>query len=237
MEGIILAGGLGTRLRPRVRDLPKPLAPIAGRPFLCWLLDRLAQTGFRRIILSVGYRGAAIMAALGSRHSNIELVYAIEDQPLGTGGAIRHAMALLDAGSHAVWVMNGDTMCGVCYQKMFVAHATATAPITMAVVRVADASRYGTVVMRDNCVIGFDPAGMSGSGLINSGTYLLNSDLFADAEWPAVFSLERDVLPSAIDRVGIRCFETDGWFIDIGVPEDFDRAQMELPNEFARLTR
>src|SRR5258708_547340 len=86
MEGIILAGGFGTRLRARVPDIPKPLAPVAGPPFLCWLLDRLAQEGFHRIILSVGYGGTAIREALGSRHGNIELVYAVEDQPLGTGG-------------------------------------------------------------------------------------------------------------------------------------------------------
>jgi D-glycero-alpha-D-manno-heptose 1-phosphate guanylyltransferase len=236
MEGIILAGGFGTRLRPRVRDIPKPLAPVAGRPFLCWLLDRLAHTGFRRIILSVGYGRDAIMEALGSRHGNIELAYAIEDQPLGTGGAIRHAITLLDTGSHAIWVMNGDTMCGICYQKMFAAHATMSARMTMALVRVADASRYGAVVVRDNRVVGFDPSGMSGNGLINSGTHLLSPKLFADADWPEVFSFERDFLPSVIDRVDIRGFETDGWFIDIGVPEDFDRAQIELPAEFARLT-
>ena len=93
MEGIILAGGLGTRLRPRVQDVPKPIAPIAGRPFLCWLLDRLAQQDFHRIVLSVGYGKTKIIEALGSRYGNIELVYAVEDVPLGTGGAIRHALS------------------------------------------------------------------------------------------------------------------------------------------------
>src|SRR4051794_18495018 len=108
MEGIILAGGLGIRLRKRVCDIPKPIAPIAGRPFLCWLLDRLAQVGFRRIVLALGYGRAAIIEALGPRHGGIELAYAVEDQPLGTGGAIRHALAHLDPGLPAVWVMNGD---------------------------------------------------------------------------------------------------------------------------------
>jgi D-glycero-alpha-D-manno-heptose 1-phosphate guanylyltransferase len=213
------------------------MASIAGRPFLCWLLDHLAHAGFRRIVLSVGYRGAAIIGALGSRHSNIELVYAIEDQPLGTGGAIRHAITLFHSGSRAVWVMNGDTMCRICYQKMFAAHTATAAEMTMAVVRVADTSRYGAVVMRDNRVTGFDPNSVSGAGVVNSGTYLLNPELFADANWPEVFSFERDFLPSVMDRINIRCFETDSWFIDIGVPEDFDRAQLEFPAEFASLTR
>lgn len=96
MEGIILAGGSGTRLRPRVRDVPKPMAPIAGWPFLYWLLDRLAQDHFCRVVLSVGYGKSTIIEALGSRYGNIELAYAVEDQPLGTGGAIRHAMRLFD---------------------------------------------------------------------------------------------------------------------------------------------
>jgi D-glycero-alpha-D-manno-heptose 1-phosphate guanylyltransferase len=235
MEGIILAGGFGTRPRPRVRDIPKPMAAIAGRPFLCWLLDRLAHQGFRRIILSVGYGRAAIMEGLGSRQGNIELVYAVEDQPLGTGGAIRHAMPLLDPSLHAFWVMNGDTISALRHQEMFAAHAATSAQMTMALARIADASRYGAVVVRDNRVVGFTASGMPGAGVINSGTYLLSPRLFADADWPEVFSFERDFLPFVMDRVDIRPCETKGWFLDIGVPEDFDRAQTELPVEFGRL--
>jgi len=235
MEGIILAGGLGTRLGPRVKDIPKPMAAIAGRPFLCWLLDRLAHEGFRRIILSVGYRRAAIMEGLGSRHGNIELGYAIEDQPLGTGGAIRHAMTLLNPGLRAVWAMNGDTISALRHQEMFAAHAATSAHMTMALARIGDASRYGAVVVRDNRVVGFTAGGMPGAGVINSGTYLLSPKVFAGADWPEVFSFERDFLPWAMDRVHVRLFETEGWFLDIGVPEDFDRAQTELPVEFGRL--
>lgn len=207
MEGIILAGGLGTRLRARVRDIPKSMAPIAGRPFLCWLLDRLAQVGFRRVILSVGYRSPAIMEVLGSRHRNIELVYAVEDIPLGTGGAIRHAMSFRSPGAQALWVMNGDTISALCHQEMFAAHVATPAQMTMALVRVADASRYGAVVVRDNRVAGFTPTAMSGAGVINSGTYLLSPDLFTDVDWPEVFSFERYFLPVMVDRIDIRPFE------------------------------
>jgi D-glycero-alpha-D-manno-heptose 1-phosphate guanylyltransferase len=213
------------------------MATIAGRPFLRWLLDRLAQVGFRRIILAVGYGRAAIMEALGSRHGNIELLYAVEDLPLGTGGAIRYATTLLDPGWRAVWVMNGDTMSALRYRQMFAAHAATSAQMTMALARVADASRYGAVVVRNNRVVGFTASGMSGAGLINSGTYLLSPELFAHSEWPEVFSFEHDFLPAVIDYIHVWPFETEGWFIDIGVPEDFDRAQIELPTEFGRLIR
>jgi D-glycero-alpha-D-manno-heptose 1-phosphate guanylyltransferase len=236
MEGIILAGGLGTRLRPRVNRIPKPMAAIAGRPFLCWLLDRLAQEGFRRIILSVGYGRAAIMNGLRSRHGNIELDYAVEEQPLGTGGAIRHAMLLLTPGLRSVWVMNGDTISALRHQEMLAAHAASSAHMTMALARIADASRYGAVVVRDNRVVSFATGGMPGAAVINSGTYLLSPKLFAGADWPEEFSFERDFLPWAMDRVHVGLFETAGWFLDIGIPEDFDRAQTELPVEFSRLT-
>jgi D-glycero-alpha-D-manno-heptose 1-phosphate guanylyltransferase len=234
MEGIILAGGLGTRLRPRVRDVPKAMAMIAGRPFLHWLLDRLQQQDFRRVILSVGYGKTAIMEALGSRYRNIELDYAVENSPLGTGGALRHAMTLVNHSSDAVWVMNGDTMSALRHQDMFAAHAASSAQMTMALALVADASRYGAVYVRNNRVIGFTAGGKPGAGLINSGAFLIHPGIFANFDLPKVFSFERDYLPLAIHSVDIRVFETEGWFLDIGVPEDFDRAQFEVPAQFAR---
>jgi D-glycero-alpha-D-manno-heptose 1-phosphate guanylyltransferase len=236
MEGIILAGGFGTRLRPRVSDVPKPMAAVAGRPFLYWLLDRLVQADFRRIVLSVGYGKTAIREALGSCYRNIELVYAEEDSPLGTGGAIRHAMTHLNPGSHAVWVMNGDTVSALDHRKMYMMHAAGSAPITMALVRVPDASRYGAVAISDNRVTGFAGGGKAGPGVINSGTYLLNRELFAGSTWPKAFSFEHDFLPPMIHSVDIRVFEIKGWFLDIGIPEDFDRAQLEIPAEFAHLS-
>jgi D-glycero-alpha-D-manno-heptose 1-phosphate guanylyltransferase len=237
MEGIILAGGLGTRLRPRVQNLPKPMAAVAGRPFLCWLLDRLAQAGFRRIILSVGYRKSAIIEALGTRHGEIALDYAVEDVALGTGGAIRRSMSLIDRASDAIWVMNGDTISALRYEEMFAVHKAASPQMTMALARVDDASRYGSVLVYGDQVVGFMAGGARGPGIINLGTYLVSPRLFADAGWPEVFSFEREFLPLMAGRRQIRAFETQGWFVDIGVPEDFDRAQMELPDQLGRLFR
>src|SRR5271165_4855236 len=188
MEGIILAGGFGTRLRPRVHHVPKPMAPIAGKPFLYWLLDRLAQNQFRRVVLSVGYKKSTIIEDLGSRYANIDLAYAVEDLPLGTGGAIKHALKLLDPRLGIVCVMNGDTISTLRYREMYLAHATSAAQVTMALIRVANASRYGTVALRDHRVIGFAPRGKCGAGLINVGTYMIDPLVFTTAEWPDTFS-------------------------------------------------
>ena len=238
MEGIILAGGFGTRLRARVADLPKPMAPVAGRPFLAWLLDRLQAEGFRRIVLSVGYMRDAIIATFGARYGGMSIAYAIEERPLGTGGAIRHALRSAEAsGAGAargpVWVMNGDTIAPIACGAMAAAHEARRRPgrpqMTMALVRVPDASRYGAVAAEGDRIAGFNAAGTAGEGLINSGVYLLDCDLFADADLPETFSFERDFIPASLDRIDLRPFVSEGWFLDIGVPADYDRAQTELP--------
>ena len=121
MEAIVLAGGLGTRLRARVGDRPKPMAEVAGRPFLALLLDYLEVQGFTRVVLSVGYRREAISGYFGARSGGIDLHYAVEAEPLGTGGAITHALA--ESLEDPLWVLNGDTMLHLDYQAMLAAHA------------------------------------------------------------------------------------------------------------------
>jgi D-glycero-alpha-D-manno-heptose 1-phosphate guanylyltransferase len=233
MEAIILAGGFGTRLRARVADVPKPMAPVAGRPFLAWLLDRLQAEGFRRVVLSVGYMRDAIIATFGAQYRGMGIAYAIEERPLGTGGAIRHALLRSVGTSGPVWVMNGDTIAPIACGAMAAAHdarrCAGRPQMTMALVRVPDASRYGAVAVDDDRITGFNAAGIAGEGLINSGVYLLDRDLFAGADLPEAFSFERDFIPASLDRIDLRPFVAEGWFLDIGVPADYDRAQTELP--------
>jgi D-glycero-alpha-D-manno-heptose 1-phosphate guanylyltransferase len=233
MEAIVLAGGPGKRLRSRVADRPKPLVPIAGRPFLAILLDYLYRQGMARVILSVGYDRDKIIDLFGRRYGALDLAYAVEEAPLGTGGAIAHA--LLQASSQLVWVLNGDTFLELDYGAMHDAFLRASPhpSMAMALRRVPNASRYGVVVIENGLVAGFAPAGSAAGGWINSGVYLVRPPLFPP-DTPAVFSFERDFLPTACRRARIQAFETDGWFIDIGVPEDFDRAQAELPARIAR---
>jgi D-glycero-alpha-D-manno-heptose 1-phosphate guanylyltransferase len=232
MEAIVLAGGLGTRLRSRVADRPKPMAEVAGKPFLAWLLDYLGAQGVTAIVLSLGYRGEVIADYFGTHYRGLAIRYAVEETPLGTGGAIR--LALGESRQDPVWVVNGDTMLCLDYRAMWAAHRSRSAtPMTMALRRVADAGRYGAVSIAGGLVTGFAAGGASGAGLINSGVYLLSPRLFDGHDLPASFSLERDFLPRVAREGRIAGFVTDGWFIDIGVPEDYDRAQTELPLQLA----
>jgi len=222
MQAVILAGGLGTRLRSVVGDLPKPLAPVAGRPFLARLLDRLERQGFTSAVLSVGYRHESIV----DRHGAIRLAYAIEREPLGTGGGLRAALAMIER--FPCFALNGDTLLDVDYQAMRTAHAAARAPLTMALRRIADVSRYGRAVVEDGRVVGFAAAGAPGPGLVNAGVYLFAGNLLDDPALPPSFSFERDFLEPRAATLRPLAFETDGYFIDIGVPEDYARAQREL---------
>lgn len=220
-EAIVLAGGLGTRLRGVVDDVPKPLAPVAGRPFLAWLLDALAKQGLRRVVLATGYRGEQIEAALGKDWQGMSLEYSREAEPLGTGGAI--ALAMRHIAGDACFVLNGDTWVDLDYVAFD--GQTAGAPLGMALAHVPDVARYGAVIVEDNRVTGFLEKGTSGPGFINAGVYRITRVL-ADA-FPKVgaFSFERDVLVPAVAHARVAGFAGTRGFIDIGVPEDYRRAQ------------
>ena len=223
MEGIVLAGGFGTRLRQVVPDLPKPMAPVAGRPFLEILLAALGAKGFRRLVLSLGYKAETVVAHFGGRFAGIDLVYEIEDRPLGTGGAIRRALAHCHA-DHA-YILNGDTYLDLEAGEIEAQWQSARVPLIVAA-EVPDTARYGRLITAGRRVTGFLEKGAAGSGLINAGCYVFPVDIarnFPDAE---TFSLERDFLPGAIQRSPFHCFVSRGHFIDIGVPEDYARAQI-----------
>ncbi len=226
MEAIVLAGGLGTRLRDRLEGLPKPMAPVAGRPFLEILLAQLAQSGCTRVILSVGHLHEAIEKHFGSAWRGMALEYEVETTPLGTGGAIR--TALVRAREQNVLVLNGDTFLQSNYAAMIEFHANQHARMTMAVSAQPDIARYGGVVLDGNRVIGFEEKGRSGPGWINAGVYVLRANL----DWPRhlheKFSFETDYLAPEISRLSPAAYKVEGFFLDIGIPEDLDRAQTEL---------
>ncbi len=224
---IILAGGLGTRLRPRIADLPKPMAPVAGRPFLSYLLDRLSAFGHRRAVLSVGYRADAIERYFGRKYEGMELVYSYEDEPLGTGGAIARAVGSCD--SNAFLALNGDTYLDIDYRKFAQFHRDSGARLSLALRHVPDAGRYGSVRVENGKIVGFDEKGMAGSGWVNAGTYMFERGLFDGVGLPAKFSFELDFLVPYCPEIKPGAFLSDGYMIDIGIPEDFDRAQIELP--------
>lgn len=226
MEAIILAGGLGTRLASRLSGVPKPMAPIAGRPFLEILLNQLKEAGCTRVLLSVGHLHAVIRDHFGQSYGGMRIDYAAEELPLGTGGAIRNALAL--AREDAVLVLNGDTFLDADYAAMMRFHRAEDAAMTMAVAWQDDVARYGGVVVTDRRVVGFQEKGQSQAGWINAGAYVLNRDFEWPAELESRFSFEKQVLTPQVSELRPAAFIVSGYFLDIGVPEDFDRAQTEL---------
>ncbi|MFP5203832.1 MAG: nucleotidyltransferase family protein [Acidobacteriota bacterium] len=226
MEAIILAGGLGTRLAPRVSGLPKAMAPVAGRPFLEILLRQLDRCGCTRAILAVGYLHAAIEDHFGAAFGGLRLDYSVEGAPLGTGGAIRNALVL--AREEAALVLNGDTYLDADYAAMLRMHRAEGRPMTIAIVHQPDIARYGGVLVRERRIAGFEEKGRSGPGWINAGAYVLSREFPWPAEHADKFSIEKDVLAPGVGRLQPTAFPVEGFFLDIGVPEDYDRAQTAL---------
>src|SRR5215471_9426710 len=178
MTAAILAGGLGTRLRSVVADRPKVLAPVAGRRFLAYLLDQLADAGFTEVVLCTGYLGEQVRDAFGEHWRGLHLHYSQEPTPRGTAGALRFALDAID--SREVLVLNGDSFCDVDLRALTAFHQSNDAAATIAVTGVADISRYGAVRVReDSTVEGFAEKGSSGPGLINAGVYILDRELIA----------------------------------------------------------
>lgn len=212
------------RLRSVVDDVPKPMAPVQGRPFLALVLDQLVEAGFRTAILAVGYRHEAIRAHFGDSYRAVELRYSIERAPLGTGGAIR--LACEHASAEETFVLNGDTYLELDFHAMLEAHLRYSAELSIAICRVADVSRYGALRLRDDTVEGFLEKAQAGSGWINAGTYVLSRALRGRLPRAGAFSFEHDFLALYVESIRPRAFRCFGHFIDIGVPEDFARAQI-----------
>jgi D-glycero-alpha-D-manno-heptose 1-phosphate guanylyltransferase len=226
VKALVLAGGRGTRLGELTRELPKPMLPVAGRPFLEYPLERLAAAGFEEIILSVGYRARALEAHFGGRFQGVPLRYAIEPEPLGTGGAI--AFALRDEPARPVLVANGDTFLAIDYAALIAWHAAEPGRPALVVRRVDDAARYGTVKVRGDTVTAFAEKGVRGAALVSAGAYILRPELFGTFGLGGRFSVEADLFQRHCARLQLRAYIFDGYFIDVGVPEELERAQREL---------
>ncbi len=228
-EAIILAGGLGTRLYPLTLTVPKPMVPIAEKPFLEYLLVRLIEKEFSRVILSVGHLGEQIESHFGNKWQGLELVYAYEESPLGTGGAM--ALALSFAQDEQVLVLNGDTFCAIDWQAMALFHTKKQADLTIALKPMQEFERYGNVEVLNERIIAFAEKKYVRSGQINTGVYILNKSLFKKFNMPEIFSFEVDFLQTKLAEVFVSAFITNSYFIDIGIPEDYQRAQTELVQE------
>ena len=224
-EAVILAGGRGTRLRSVVPDLPKPMAPVAGKPFLEILLASLARKNIGRVVLSVGYLAESIISHFGQRFQGIEIDYAREDSPLGTGGALR--LALQKCREEAVLVLNGDTFLEFDMPSVSRDWQIHRCPIVIGMYS-RDTARYGRLSLDGDRVVGFLEKGNSGPGVINAGSYIFPANFLCQADLPEVFSLEQDFFPQELQRSYFRLFAASGMFIDIGVPDDYFLAQTRL---------
>lgn len=226
MEAIILAGGFGTRLNSVIKDVPKPMAPIQDKPFLEILLTNLHKKGFTRVILSLGFMSEFIRSYFGTSFLGIEIVYSIEEQPLGTGGAIK--LALEYAKKDHIFIFNGDTFLDLEVLDVEDLWLKYRKPI-LVTTKIQDSSRYGGVVVDDGVLISFVEKCSQKSELINAGCYVLPKNQLRNfTKFLNEFSFEQNYLSSYEGE--IRIFISQGLFIDIGIPEDFHIAQNLLSN-------
>ncbi|HQT90271.1 MAG TPA: sugar phosphate nucleotidyltransferase [Acidiphilium sp.] len=222
---IILAGGLGTRLREVVPELPKPMAPINGRPFLALQIDYWIGQGIDRFVLSVGYCADTIRSYFGAAYRGRRLDYAEERSPLGTGGGLLTALKGID---ERVVVLNGDTFFALSYPKLLDFHVAHNARLTMALHRRIDVDRYlGVELDSSDRISALTSSSMSGGGLVNGGVYLIEPSSLREfgLQSGERYSLESEILPRYIGMASqIYGMECPGTFIDIGTPTDYHRA-------------
>nr|Q9AGY6.1 RecName: Full=D-glycero-alpha-D-manno-heptose 1-phosphate guanylyltransferase; AltName: Full=D-alpha-D-heptose 1-phosphate guanylyltransferase [Aneurinibacillus thermoaerophilus]AAK27852.1 D-glycero-D-manno-heptose 1-phosphate guanosyltransferase [Aneurinibacillus thermoaerophilus] len=226
MEAIILVGGLGKRLRSVVSELPKPMAPIDNKPFLHYIFWYLNKQGIDQVILSTGYKHEMIETYFGNRYHGISINYSIEQEPLGTGGAIKKAFRKTT--EENVVIINGDTLFLVDLRKMFERHISFKADLTLALKPMKEFERYGTVITRDSRVIAFKEKGYHSEGNINGGVYIANKAIFECESLSEKFSFEQDFLEKEFLQKKFYGFISDAYFIDIGIPDDYRKAQKEL---------
>lgn len=227
IEIIILAGGLGTRLRSVVADVPKCMAPVAGRPFLFYVINYWRSQGITKFIFSLGYKQEVITDYLQQQFPTLTYKTVIEDEPLGTGGAIQ--LASKKADSKYVLVVNGDTLFKINLQQLVRFHYGQQADCTLALKPMQNFNRYGIVeINKTGRVIAFKEKMQYASGLINGGVYVLNVPELLKEDFPATFSFEKDYLEKKLSTQKISGLVQEEYFIDIGIPEDFQQAQSDL---------
>ncbi|MFN0274748.1 MAG: nucleotidyltransferase family protein [Chitinophagales bacterium] len=227
-EAIVLAGGLGRRLQSVISDIPKPMAPVAGKPFLKFVLDYLLENKVKHCVLSVGHKRESIIEYFGGLYKELKISYSKEDEPLGTGGGIKHALGKIK--SDRCYVLNGDTFFKVDLKQFEEFHQTHKADLSIALKPMINFDRYGTVEVNEHGkVIAFREKKYVREGLINGGVYIMEKD-FIPKKLKGVFSFEKDVLEPETAKGKIFGMLSPTYFIDIGVPDDYDKAK----NDFAR---
>ena len=225
MEVIILAGGFGTRLGHIIQGIPKPMALINGKPFLEYIFEYLLQNSINKVVLAVGYKSNVIRDYFGNKYSDIQITYSVEETPLGTGGAIKKGLEFCK--EEQVIIINGDTFFNVDLNKMYDFHKLKMSRLTLAAKSMNNFERYGSLIIEDHKVIRFEEKKKITFGNINGGVYIVQRELLCSVDQKE-FSFEKLILEDETED--IYAFESNGYFIDIGVPEDYFRAQKEFEN-------
>jgi D-glycero-alpha-D-manno-heptose 1-phosphate guanylyltransferase len=226
ITGAILAGGFGTRLRPVLSDTPKVLAPVGGKPFLTYLLDQLSAAGVRQVVLCTGHLAEQVNAAVGERYGDLQVLYSQENQPVGTAGALRLALPLLE--SDPVLVMNGDSYCDLDLNAFLSWHGQKEAVASVALVHLQDTARFGCVSLdAGGAILRFGEKQSTGSGWINAGIYLLSQRLLRSIPQQRNVSMEYEVFPSWVGK-GLFGYAAGRRFLDIGTPASYAEAESVL---------
>lgn len=228
MEVVILAGGFGTRLHSVVKDVPKPMADINGKPFLEYLLSYLSKYNITKIILSVGYKQEVIKNYFQSSYNGIALEYSCEDEPLGTGGAIKKALGFLNAKTDDFLVLNGDTFMQIDLPTLEKKHNTLNANITIALKEMINFDRYGAIKVESNKIIKFEEKKFYKRAYINCGVYMINKDIFNQITTDKKFSFEEFLEKNLLNLNVCPYISNDAYFIDIGIPSDYEQAKIDL---------
>lgn len=225
MEAIVLAGGFGTRLASIVSNVPKPMAPLNGKPFLEYILSELAENGITHIVLAVHHKKEFIMDYFGNSFRGVQIDYSVEVSPLKTGGAIKQALRYCQ--ENYVFVINGDTFYEVPLKDMRCKSLQTNKTVTIAVKEMHNFSRYGKVdVDKEGLITTFHEKEFCACGYINGGIYDIARNALDQS--PDIFSIEEEFFPKIVKAGEIGAFISNGYFIDIGVPEDYEKAQNEL---------
>lgn len=222
-EAIILAGGMGTRLQKVVPDVPKPMAPVSGKPFLYHILKWLEKYDIGKVVISAGYKADVIKEYFGDSFNLMSLAYAVEEKPLGTGGAVTFAAKMISGSVYLI--VNGDTWFPIDLDRFWSFHSKSGNSFSIALKRMKDFSRYGTVECNGDTITRFNEKKYCEEGLINGGIYLADSDFVESRKHQEVFSLEKDLLEKEVASGMIKCHIFKDPFIDIGIPEDYQKAQ------------
>lgn len=225
-EVIILAGGLGTRLKGVIADIPKPMAPVADNPFLKYIFDYLVQHKISCVVLAVGYKYEHIYNFFGDKYKSLELKYSVEEEPLGTGGAIR--LAVEQVNNNEFFIINGDTFFDVDLLQFEQFAKASKSDLAIALKPMHSFDRYGSVEVEGDKILSFKEKQFVEAGLINGGVYYCGKPLFSKFGVNQKFSFEKDLMEKSVNEKNLTGYISDTYFIDIGIPEDYAKANLDF---------